>query len=75
MGTGVAGARHGPKLPPSSKSSFPAGGFDRVFPMEKLQTFHPHEVQLLLCGEQSPDWTREDILNYTEPKYGYTRSR
>ena len=50
-------------------------GFDRVFPMEKLQTFQPQEVQLLLCGEQSPSWTREDILNFTEPKYGYTRTR
>lgn len=74
-----------PSLPsllpsPSLSSSlllcvFPPGGFDRVFPMEKLQTFQPEEAQLLLCGEQSPSWTRDDILNYTEPKYGYTRTR
>ena len=43
--------------------------------MEKLQTFEAQELQLLVCGEQSPSWTREDILNYTEPKYGYTRTR
>ena len=50
-------------------------GFDRVFPMERLQTFTPYELKLLLCGEQTPSWTREDVLNYTEPKYGYTRDR
>ncbi|RXG51322.1 E3 ubiquitin-protein ligase HECTD1 [Armadillidium vulgare] len=27
----------------------------------------------MLCGDQSPSWTREDILSYTEPKLGYTR--
>ncbi len=42
--------------------------------MEKLQTFYPQEVRLLLCGEQAPDWTRDDILNYTDPKYGYSRT-
>ena len=26
-----------------------------------------------LCGELDPQWTREDLLNYTEPKYGYTK--
>ena len=37
--------------------------------------FTPHELRLLLCGEQAPSWTREDILNYTEPKHGYNRDR
>ena len=41
--------------------------------MEKLALFSPEELQLMLCGEQVPQWSREDILNYTEPKYGYTR--
>ena len=50
-------------------------GFDKVFPMERLSMFTPHELRLLLCGEQAPNWTREDILNYTEPKHGYTRDR
>uniref|UniRef100_A0A914UZ54 E3 ubiquitin-protein ligase n=1 Tax=Plectus sambesii TaxID=2011161 RepID=A0A914UZ54_9BILA len=27
----------------------------------------------LLSGDQCPSWTREDVLNYTEPKLGYTR--
>ena len=27
----------------------------------------------MLSGEQVPQWTREDIMNYTEPKFGYTR--
>lgn len=48
-------------------------GFDRVFPMSRLAGFSPSELRLLLCGDQSPSWTREDILNYTEPKLGYSR--
>jgi E3 ubiquitin-protein ligase HECTD1 len=50
-------------------------GFDCVFPMEKLGAFSPDEVRLMLCGDQSPVWTREDVLNYTEPKLGYTKER
>lgn len=50
-------------------------GFNRVFPMERLQTFSPHELQLLLCGEQAPSWSRDDLMCYTEPKYGYTKER
>jgi len=46
-----------------------------VFPMEKLHTISPTELATLLCGDQAPAWTREDILNYTEPKLGYTRER
>ncbi|KAG7213737.1 hypothetical protein KM043_002970 [Ampulex compressa] len=48
-------------------------GFSKVFPMEKLHAFSPEEVRTMLCGEQNPQWTREDLLNYTEPKLGYTR--
>ncbi|KPP80084.1 E3 ubiquitin-protein ligase HECTD1-like [Scleropages formosus] len=48
-------------------------GFNRVFPMEKLSSFSPKEVQMILCGNQSPSWTPEDVINYTEPKLGYTR--
>ncbi|KAK8786099.1 hypothetical protein V5799_007534 [Amblyomma americanum] len=48
-------------------------GFCKVFPMEKLGAFSPEEVRLMLCGEQNPVWSREDVLNYTEPKLGYTR--
>lgn len=48
-------------------------GFDRVFPMSRLAAFSPSELRLLLCGDQSPSWTRDDILNYTEPKLGYSR--
>ncbi|CAD6233691.1 GSCOCG00007258001-RA-CDS [Cotesia congregata] len=52
--------------------SFKAG-FSKVFPMEKLHAFSPEEIRAMLCGEQNPHWTREDLLNYTEPKLGYTR--
>ncbi|XP_026566622.1 E3 ubiquitin-protein ligase HECTD1 isoform X7 [Pseudonaja textilis] len=48
-------------------------GFNRVFPMEKLSSFSHEEVQMILCGNQSPSWEAEDIINYTEPKLGYTR--
>ncbi|GBM00376.1 E3 ubiquitin-protein ligase Ufd4 [Araneus ventricosus] len=48
-------------------------GFNVVFPMEKLGAFSPEEVRLMLCGDQNPTWTKEDILAYTEPKLGFTR--
>lgn len=48
-------------------------GFNQVFSMEKLRIFSPEELQLMMSGEHVPEWTREDILNYTEPKYGFTR--
>jgi hypothetical protein len=41
--------------------------------MSRLAGFSPSELRLLLCGDQSPGWTREDILNYSETKLGYTR--
>lgn len=43
--------------------------------MEKLFPFSPSEFQTILCGDQAPQWTKDDILNYTEPKLGYTRER
>ncbi|CAG0885275.1 unnamed protein product [Cyprideis torosa] len=48
-------------------------GFNRVFPMERLNAFSPEELSLLVCGEQTPVWTRQDILNFTEPKLGFSR--
>ncbi|PIC33910.1 hypothetical protein B9Z55_013719 [Caenorhabditis nigoni] len=48
-------------------------GFDRVFPLSSLRGYSPEELQRLLSGEQCPEWSRDDILNYTEPKLGYTR--
>eukprot|EP00053_Salpingoeca_punica_P020085 m.207429 g.207429 ORF g.207429 m.207429 type:complete len:2206 (+) comp17789_c0_seq4:215-6832(+) len=48
-------------------------GFCAVFPIEKLCVFTPEELLTTLCGEQDPHWTREDLLNYTSTKFGYTR--
>uniref|UniRef100_A0A915EF74 E3 ubiquitin-protein ligase n=1 Tax=Ditylenchus dipsaci TaxID=166011 RepID=A0A915EF74_9BILA len=48
-------------------------GFDLVFPLSSLTAFTPSEVQVLLSGEQCPQWTRDDIMKYTEPKLGYSR--
>ena len=50
-------------------------GFNRVFPVEKLSAFTPEEIKMMLCGDQSPRWTREDIVAYTEPKLGFTKER
>ncbi|XP_058454046.1 E3 ubiquitin-protein ligase Ufd4 isoform X2 [Malaya genurostris] len=48
-------------------------GFCEVFPLSKLAAFTPEEIRKMLCGEQNPEWTREDIITYTEPKLGYTK--
>ena len=48
-------------------------GFNLVFSIEKLGPFSPNEVKSMLCGDQSPVFTREDIIKFTEPKLGYTR--
>lgn len=50
-------------------------GFCRVFCIEKLNAFTPLELKQMLCGQQEPEWTREDLLNYTEPKLGYNKER
>jgi E3 ubiquitin-protein ligase HECTD1 len=50
-------------------------GFNEVFPLNKLAAFSPDEARKMLCGEQQPEWTREDLLNYTEPKLGYSKDR
>lgn len=50
-------------------------GFSMVFPLEKLAAFSPDEMRIMLCGDQNPQWTREDLLNYTDPKLGYTKDR
>ncbi|XP_065095254.1 E3 ubiquitin-protein ligase Ufd4 isoform X2 [Ochlerotatus camptorhynchus] len=48
-------------------------GFCEVFPLNKLAAFTPEEIRKMLCGEQNPEWTRDDIMTYTEPKLGYTK--
>ncbi|KAM3726185.1 E3 ubiquitin-protein ligase [Dirofilaria immitis] len=48
-------------------------GFDLVFPLRNLRMFIPRELQTLLSGDQCPEWTREDVINFTEPKLGYTK--
>uniref|UniRef100_A0A1I7ZIA5 E3 ubiquitin-protein ligase n=1 Tax=Steinernema glaseri TaxID=37863 RepID=A0A1I7ZIA5_9BILA len=48
-------------------------GFDLVFQLSSLRSFTPAELQTLLFGEQCPEWSREDLLKFTEPKLGYTK--
>ncbi|XP_050346752.1 E3 ubiquitin-protein ligase HECTD1 isoform X1 [Nymphalis io] len=48
-------------------------GFAAVFPPRRLRAFSSAELRLLLCGERGPVWTRDHLLQYTEPKLGYTR--
>ncbi|CAF2952123.1 unnamed protein product [Rotaria sp. Silwood2] len=48
-------------------------GFNQVFSLDHLQCFNPHELQLVLCGNQWPSWTLDDLLTYIEPSHGFTR--
>lgn len=48
-------------------------GFNRVFSLSKLRAFTPQEVRAMLCGDQNPSWSQDDLMNYTEPKLGYTK--
>ncbi|CAF0944585.1 unnamed protein product [Adineta steineri] len=48
-------------------------GFNQVFSIEHLRCFNPHELKLLLCGNQWPSWALDDLLNYIEPSHGFTR--
>ncbi|GAB6021555.1 hypothetical protein CHUAL_004153 [Chamberlinius hualienensis] len=48
-------------------------GFCEVFLMDKLGAFSPVEMRMMLCGDQAPTWSREDVLNYTEPKLGFSK--
>ncbi|KAH8394178.1 hypothetical protein KR215_003788 [Drosophila sulfurigaster] len=48
-------------------------GFCEVFPLNKLAAFNPCEARMMICGEQYPQWTREDLMAYTEPKLGYSK--
>lgn len=50
-------------------------GFCEVFPLKKLAAFSPPEARMMICGEQHPEWTREDLISYTEPKLGYSKDR
>lgn len=50
-------------------------GFNQVFSLDHLQCFNPDELQLVLCGNQWPSWTLEDLLAYIEPSHGFTRER
>lgn len=50
-------------------------GFCEVFPLNKLAAFNPSEARMMICGEQYPQWSREDLMAYTEPKLGYSKDR
>ena len=46
-----------------------------MFSIENLRVFQDDELKVLLCGDQFPQWTHDDILAYTEPRLGFTKSR
>ena len=50
-------------------------GFDSVFSMDSLRCFDHDELRLVMCGDQAPKWTRDEIMSFTEPKLGYTKER
>uniref|UniRef100_A0A7E4W8K1 E3 ubiquitin-protein ligase n=1 Tax=Panagrellus redivivus TaxID=6233 RepID=A0A7E4W8K1_PANRE len=47
-------------------------GFNLVCPLKSLSVFTPDELLTTLCGDQSPQWTAEELYKYTAPKNGYT---
>ncbi|KAM7535158.1 hypothetical protein Aperf_G00000103178 [Anoplocephala perfoliata] len=49
-------------------------GFERVIPMHWLSVFTSSEIGALIRGSADVSWTREDLLAYTSPVYGYERS-
>lgn len=56
--------RHHPHIP---------DGFNKVFDISTITIFSAEDLRRILCGEQCPNWTREELFSYTEPKGGYTR--
>lgn len=50
-------------------------GFCEVFSLNKLAAFTPEEARKMICGMECPEWTREELMNYTEPKLGYSKDR
>ncbi|VDM34833.1 unnamed protein product [Hydatigera taeniaeformis] len=49
-------------------------GLERVFPLDWLSTFTSAEVGRLISGASGVAWTREELLAYTSPILGYTKS-
>lgn len=51
--------------------------FGSITYLFQITLFHTYfqipYFQTLLSGEQCPEWTREDLLQFIEPKLGYTR--
>ncbi|MCP9265968.1 HECD1 [Dirofilaria immitis] len=41
--------------------------------LNQLKAFREGFDLTLLSGDQCPEWTREDVINFTEPKLGYTK--
>lgn len=46
-----------------------------MFSISKLASFTQKELRLMICGDQSPSWSEEDIFAFTEPKLGYSKER
>ncbi|KAL5964597.1 E3 ubiquitin-protein ligase HECTD1 [Taenia solium] len=49
-------------------------GLERVFSMNWLSVFTSIEVGRLISGASGVSWTREELLAYTSPTLGYTKS-
>nr|VZI22286.1 unnamed protein product [Spirometra erinaceieuropaei] len=49
-------------------------GFERVFRMDWLALFSPRELGQLICGDSDLNWTREELLAYTVPCFGFTQN-
>lgn len=47
-------------------------GFENFFPIQSLEMFYPHEMELLLCGSSNEKWDIKDLLECCRPDHGYT---
>ncbi|CAL8107730.1 unnamed protein product [Calicophoron daubneyi] len=47
-------------------------GFERVLPMSWLAVFNGTELGQLIAGDSVAQWSREDLLTYTVPCFGFT---
>ncbi|TPP56301.1 HECTD1 protein [Fasciola gigantica] len=47
-------------------------GFERVFPLDWLALFNGHELGQLIAGDTVAQWSRDDLLAYTVPCFGFT---
>jgi len=46
-------------------------GFENFFPIQSLEMFYPHEMELLLCGSNNEKWDIKDLIEFCRPDHGF----